>query len=70
MDQVKHWLTSKTAISAAIVVLINILTILHVHLPVNLVPADIADQVVQVTTAVLGVIAFYGRLTATTKLTG
>lgn len=70
MDEVKHWLTSKTIVAAAIAVLINVLTIFHVHLPVDLVPADVADAVVQVTTAILGAIAIFGRLTATTKLTG
>jgi hypothetical protein len=70
MDEVKHWLTSKTIIAAAMGIVLNVLTATGIHLPADLVPADIADHITNVASAVFYVIAIFGRATATAKLTG
>lgn len=68
MNEIKSWFTSKTIIAAAVGVLLTVLQALHVSWASAIVPADVADNVVNVANAVLFVIAIFGRVTATTKI--
>lgn len=69
MNDVKNWLTSKTVVALAIGVLFNVLTVFHVVVPADIVPADIADNFVAIVNSGIALFGVYGRLTATHKLT-
>lgn len=68
MDDIKTWFTSKTVISGALTFLLSIAGALGLKQAVGIDVGSLADTLVSLGTAVLGLITVYGRLTATTKL--
>ena len=68
----KPWYLSKTIWASILVVVVSALAIFGRSEEATVVEAEasgIADWIVQMITLVFGAIAFYGRLTAKTKIT-
>lgn len=68
MDEVKHWLTSKTVIAAAIGVALSVAQVFGLTDAVGIDKDSIADNVVKISEGALYMIALIGRLTASKKL--
>lgn len=71
MDE-KKWYQSKTVWASLIVVVVSLLSMLgrkEEAIVVSEQAEGIADWIIQLVTAVAGAIAFYGRITAKTKVT-
>lgn len=68
MEDVKHWLTSKTVIAAGLGAIITGLQLFGVDQAAGIDKDSLAAHVVDITEGVLYVIALVGRLTAKTKL--
>lgn len=69
MNEVKHWLTSKTIVVAAVGILLNLLGAAHIKGLETLVPSDVADNIVGIVNGVLFFGTAVSRLVATKKLT-
>lgn len=68
MEDVKHWITSKTVIAAALGVAITVAQAFGLEAAAGIEKDALASHLVNVVEGALYVVALYGRLTATKAL--